>query len=180
MCPSSNKLSLYEIGETGLFIQNALIDAEGELLPEIEERINALMIEAPSRIDAAGHVLQELEHAAAACEIEKKRLADRQKWLEGNVDKLRSLMTNAIDMAFNGKLKLDTATYWTQKAKDSVSFELAEEMTLEQLQAERPDFVRTKLELNKAEIQAAYDREEPLPDSIFCNKTTGKRYLRWK
>lgn len=177
---ANKSLTLYDIAAEGQFITDCLIDAEGELTPEIEERLNALMTSGPDKMLAAGHILANLENAQSACEMEAKRLKDRAQAYAEGIDKLKSRMVAALDLAFNGKLKLDTMTLWTQKAKDSVSFDLGEEMTLESLQAERPDFVRVKLELNKQEIQAAYDREEPLPDSIFANKKTGARYLRWK
>lgn len=179
--PSPSKsISLYEVAAEGQFIQDCIIDAEGELLPEVEERLNALMIAGPDKLQAASHVLLNLETAAEACNAEAYRLKERAKTFEAGIEKLKSRMTAAIDLAFNGKVKTDTVTLWTQKAGDSYSVELAQEVSLEQLQKECPSFVRTKLELDRRAVQDAYNAEQPLPDSIFVIKTPGKRYLRIK
>jgi hypothetical protein len=175
-----NKLTLYEIGAEGQFITDCLIDTEGELTPEIEERLNALMIAGPDKIAAAGHVLANLEHAVAARKMEAQRHADVARSLEAGIDKLKARMTAALDLAFNGKLETLTGKFWTQKSADTYSVDLAEESSLAELQKERPDFVRVKMELDKTAIKDAFNREEPLPDSVFVTKTPGKRYLRYK
>jgi hypothetical protein len=176
----ASSLTLYEIGAEGQFIQDCLIDTEGELTPEIEERLNALMVAGPDKIQAAGHVLANLENAQAACEMEAKRLKDRAAAFDAGISRLKARMATALDLAFNGKLKTDTATFWTQAGPTTYAVDLAEESSLEELQKERPDFVRTKLELDKQAVKDAFNREEPLPDSIFVTKTEGRRYLRVK
>jgi hypothetical protein len=175
-----SSLTLYEISKEGAFIQDCLIDSEGELSPEIESRLDALMISGSDKLEAAAMVVRNLEVTQEACKAEAKRLSERAKAFEANVDRLKARMVVALDAAFNGKVKTDRFTLWTQKAGDSVSFDLADEYSLEQLQTEHPDFVRVKLELNKLAIQAAYNSEQPLPDSIFIDKKTGERYLRFK
>jgi hypothetical protein len=175
-----DKLSLYQISAEGQFIEQCLVDAEGELSPDLEERLNALMVSGPKTIQAAGHVLSNLEAAQVACEMEAKRLHDRAKSIEAGIDKLRSRMTAALDLAFGGKLDVGTHKFSTQKAPDTYVVELAQEASLEQLKAERPDFVRTKLELDKTAIKDAFNKEQPLPDSVFVIKNPGKRFLRVK
>ena len=175
-----SNLSLYQISMEGQFIMDCLTDNEGELTPELEERLNALMIAGPDKLEAATMVVRNLEGAAETCKAEAKRLMERAKAFEANTDRLKSRMVAALDMAFNGKVQTDKFTIWTQKAADTVAIELGQEATLEQLQSQRPDFVRTKLELNKVAVKAAYDRDEPLPDSLFVDKHIGGRYLRVK
>ena len=178
-----NKLTLYEISKEGQFIQNCLIEFEGEISPELESRLDALMIAGPDKIQAAGHVLANLEYAVAARKMEAARMAESAKAMEAGIDRLKARMVAALDMAFNGKLQTDTHTYWTQKGADTYAVvlgtdESGAEVSLEELQKERPDFVRTKLELDKTAIQNAYKQEQPLPDSIFVNPKPPSRYLR--
>jgi phage host-nuclease inhibitor protein Gam len=161
-------------------IQDMLIENEGELTPELENRLDALMIAGPDKIEAGAMVVRTLESSADACKNEAKRLLERARSFDANADRLKQRMVYALDAAFNGKVKTDRFTIWTQKSSDSTAVDLAEEFTLDQLQSEHPEFVRTKLELDKTAIKAAYDAETPLPDSVFVIKTEGKRYLRLK
>jgi hypothetical protein len=112
--------------------------------------------------------------------MEAARHTEVAKALEAGIDRLKARMTAALDLAFNGKLETPTGKFWTQAGPATYSVDLASEVSLEQLKAERPAFVRTKLELDKVAIKDAFNREEPLPDSVFVTKSEGRRYLRWK
>jgi hypothetical protein len=176
----ASSITLYEITKEGQLIHDCLIDSEGEITPEIEERLDLLLRAGSDKLEAASMVLANLETAQSACKAEAKRLSERAKNFESNAERLKARMVAAVDAVFGGKVKTDLVTVWTQKSPDTQSFDLAEECTLEALQKERPDFVRSKLELNRAAIKTAYDAGQPLPDSIFVDRREGTRYLRVK
>jgi hypothetical protein len=112
--------------------------------------------------------------------MEAQRHAEVAKALEAGIDRLKARMTAALDLAFNGRLETPTGKFWTQATAQTYSVELADNASLEDLKAERPDFVRTKLELDKTAIQNAFKQAQPLPDSVFVNPKPPTRYLRYK
>ena len=175
----SNKLTLYDISLEGMLIADILTENEGELTPELEARLDDLMREAPDRIEAAAMVLRQFEANAAICKHEIERLNERKVSFENQVDKLKERIRLAVDAAFNGKVKTPRFTIWTQKAADSVTFDLAEEFPLEMLQQDHPALVKTELKLDKAAIKAIYEcQPDTLPEAIFVNEKKGSRYLR--
>ena len=177
----SKKATLYDITLEGMIITDILTESEGELTPELESRLDALMREAPDRIEAAAMVLRQLEANAESCKHEADRLTERKKSFENQATRLKDRIRLAVDAAFNGKVKTPIFTIWTQKAADSVAFDLSEEFTLEMLQQDRPDLVKTELKLDKAAIKAVYEREpDTLPEAILVDKQEGSRYLRVK
>lgn len=174
------KLTLYQVAEEGLLIEQALIENEGELTPEIEERLGRLMMEGPNKIEAAAMVVRNLEAWEQQCKDEAQRLRERAQSFANNADRLKRLMTAALDNGFNGKVKTARFTLWTQKAPDTVAFDVREEFTLEMLQQDHPELVRTKLELDKAACKAMRERGDELPEALFAEENIGQRYTRIK
>lgn len=175
---ASGKLSLYEVAEEGLLIEQALIENEGEISPELEERLNRLMMEGPSKIEAAAMVVRNLEAWEQQCKDEAQRLRERAQSFANNAERLKHLMTAALDNGFNGKVKTAKFTIYTQKAPDTVAFDLREEFTLEMLQQDHPELVRTKLELDKPACKAMRERGDTLPEALFVEENIGRRYTR--
>lgn len=176
----SDKMTLYDISLEGLVIADILEANEGELTPELEERLNRLMQEGPDRIEAAAMVVRTIEANALACKAEAQRLAERAKGFENNVQRLKDRMTIALDCAFGGKVKTARFTIWTQKSADTTAFDLREEFTLEMLKEDNPELVRTKLELDKQACKRILEEAGELPESIFVDHSEGKRYARIK
>lgn len=172
--------NLYEIAEESLLI-NAFLEAnEGELTPEIEQRIDALMVEGPHKLEAAAMVVRNLEAFEEECAAESRRFAERARSFANNAKRLKDRMTMALDLAFNGKIKTAKFTIWTQKSPDTTAVDLREEFTLEMLKEDHPELVRTKLELDKNACKEVLDRGDELPESIFVEHNIGTRYTRIK
>lgn len=119
-------MNLYDISLEGLQIADLLIENEGELTPELEARLDELMIAGPERIEAAAMVVRHLEADMLACSQEAQRLAERAASFSRNVASLKRRMTFAVDAAFSGKVKTARFSIWTQKSADTVAFDLAE------------------------------------------------------
>lgn len=178
----SNRLTLYDIGLEGLVISDILTENEGELTPELEARIDELMRRAPDRVESAAMVVKQLDAYAQTCKQEATRLAERAASFTKNADRLKKLMVVAVDAAFNGKVKTARFSIWTQKAADSVSFDVGEGFTLEMVKQDHPDLVRTKEEisLNKIALEQIYKSGQPIPEAISATPKTGERYIRIK
>lgn len=172
------KMSLYDVAFEGMQLEDALIANEGELTPELEERLAALMKEGPERVEAAAMVVRNLKAFEDQCRAEAKRLVDRAKAFEANAERVKARILAAVDGAFSGKVKTARFTVWGQNAADHESFDVAEEFNLEMLQAEFPELVRTKLELDKTACKDLWDNGVELPESVVRTFNPGKRYLR--
>jgi hypothetical protein len=170
--------SLYDLSIEGLQIQDILAQNEGELTPELEQRLDELLQSGPSVLEAAAIVSKQLDADGDLCRQEGTRLLNRAAGFHGNAKKLRDRMRIALDCAFHGKIKTPKFTIWTQKSPDRTGFDLREESTLEALQEAAPEFVRVTLALNREALQEAYKRGESLPESIFVDERPGERYTR--
>jgi hypothetical protein len=168
------------MAEEWLIVSTMLEHSEGELTPEMEQRLDDLMAQGPDKLEAAAMVVRNLEAFEENCKAESRRLAERAQSFSNNAKRLKERMTMALDGAFHGKIKTPIFTIWTQKAPDTVAVDLREEFTLEMLQQDHPSLVRTKLELDKQACKAMVEKGDELPESIFVEKTEGKRYTRIK
>lgn len=173
--------TLYDLSKEGLEIFDMLEDNLGELTPELEARLDKLMLEGPQRLEAAAMVVRSLEANATACEAEAQRLRERAKAFDAQVGRLKARMTVCLDSAFNGKVKTPLFTIYTQKSADRVVAELVPGVTAEMLHKERPDLVRVKMELDREKCVAEFKDDEKrklLPDLLLFEEKEGTRSVR--
>lgn len=173
------KSTLYDLTAEGLEIFDMLEDNFGELSPELEARLDKLMLEGPQRLEAAAMVVRSLEANATACEAEAQRLRERAKAFDAQVDRLKARMTVCLDTAFNGKVKTPLFTIYTQKSADRVVAELVPGVTAEMLHQERPDLVRVKMELDREKVTRLWkDGDRAMPELILFEEREGTRSVR--
>lgn len=175
-----SKLTLYDLSLEGMVIQDILLENEGELTPELEARLDALMQAGPDRIEAAAMVVRTIEANASICKAEAARMLERAKSFENNVQRLKDRIVVAVDAAFSGKVKTPRFTVWTQRSASTVAFDLREEFTIDMLHEDLPEAVRIKKELNKTALREMYDAGIDLPESIYVEEVEGTKYLRIK
>lgn len=173
-------LSLYDLSQEGIEISEMLTEAMGELTPEIEKRIDAVLLNGPERIEAAAMVVKQLEAGAKACEDEADRLRERAKSFSDNASSLKKRMCFALDAAFHGKVKTPLFSIWNQTSADTTTADLAPGYTPEMLHQERPDLVRVKYEFDRQKAVAMYKAgdTEGMPDTLFFSENPGVRYVR--
>lgn len=172
--------TLYELTKEGLEIFDLLADNMGELTPELEQRLDALMMAGPDRLEAAAKVVRSMEANAKACEEESDRLRERGRSFANQADKLKQRMTFCLDAAFGGKVKTALFTIWTQKSADRTVAELLPGVTPEMLQEERPDLVRVKVELDRQKCVELFKAKDELPETLVFEEREGSRYVRIK
>ena len=103
--------NLMDVGIEAIAIQDALIEAQGELTPELESKLDALLANGAAALDSAAWVVRKLTADAEACKEESLRYENRAKSFMGQVDFLKGRMLFALDAAFNGKLKTEIRDY---------------------------------------------------------------------
>jgi Siphovirus Gp157 len=178
-----SKMSLYDVSLEGLQIFDLLEESQGELTPELEARLDTLLLDGPVAIERAAMVVKTLEQNAVSCEAEVDRLRERAKSFSDQASKLKLRMTLCLDNAFNGKVKTPLFTVWTQKSADRTVAELIPGVTPEMLHEERPDLVRVKMELDREKIVGLYKNPETrksLPELLLFEEKEGSRYVRIK
>jgi Siphovirus Gp157 len=175
-----SRMTLYSLSEEGIQISDILTENEGELTPELEARLDALMLSGQESMEAAAMVVKQLEGSATACEEESKRLRERAKAFSDNAQRLKDRMVVALDSAFNGKIKTPLFTIWAQSTAPTVVVDLAPGYTAEMLHDEHPKLVRVKMEIDRPAVLAAWKAGEELPETIFFGENPGTRYCRIK
>lgn len=170
--------TLYDLSREGLAIFDMLEESLGELTPELEARLDALMLEGPERLEAAAMVVRTLQSNARVCEEEAERLRQRAKAFEAQSDRLKERMTKCLDTAFGGKVKTPLFTIYTQKSADRTIAELVPGVTAEMLHEERPDLVRVKMELDRETCVAEFKAKNTLPDLLLFEEREGTRSVR--
>jgi hypothetical protein len=174
------KTTLYDLAMQGMEIEALLFDSVGEITPEIQEKMDALLVLGPDKIEAAAAVVRQLDMSAKMAEEEADRLRQRAKDFAAQASKLKERMTFALDSSFGGKIKTPKWTIWTQKNADRTVADLVPGVTAEMLQSDRPDLVRVKVELNREKVVAEYKAGRPLPELILFEEKEGSRYVRIK
>lgn len=175
-----SKMTLYDISIEGMQLESILTENDGELTPELEARMDALLLEGPQRIEAAAMVVRTLETSAEAAKAEAKRLTERAASFEANAKSLKQRICIALDAAFDGKVKTPLFTVWNQTSADTVSFELENGASFEDLITTNPEMVRVSYALDKKAIAELYKNNAPLPDAVVPMPAQGTRYVRIK
>lgn len=171
-------MKLYDIPMEFAALEQALVEAEGELSPELEQQFDDFLRGGKDKIEAASMVIRTLEREADACKAEATRLAERKTSHEKNADRLKKLVLIALDGAFGGKIKTPLFTIWGQTSAARQNFDLAPGCNLEELKGRVPEFVRTSYALDKDAVGTAVSGGKPLPEEIIVSDVPGTRFLR--
>jgi len=173
-------MNLYEVGKEGLELEELLAASEGELTPELEARFDAFLKGGKEKIDAACKVVRSIEASSQMLRDEADRMLQRSAAFEADAKRLKSRILGAVDAAFDGKVKTNLFTVWGQSTGTTTTFEIAPDADLATIQSFYPEVVRTKYELNKAELKTMHSQGKPLPSAVSVTENPGTRYLRIK
>lgn len=155
-------MKLYEIP---FAIRSALDSVEvdedtGEILGASD--LDAIEGEAAEKIENSGLYIKEVMSEIDALKSESERLTLRKRYLEKKVERIKALMLPAVD-ALGGKVK---GLKLTVSIGTSKSVEL-DDNALELLPSE---FIRTKVEADKAAIGKALKEGAELPGARLIEK----------
>ena len=160
-------MKLYEISSEWQQIELALEESAGDLTPELEARIQALIAGGTDKLEAAAKVVKSLEGQAEIAKAEAKRLTERSKALENQVQRLRGLMLPALQ-TLGGKVKTSLFSMFTQ-TRTNVIFALKPGVDIYDLPSK---FFRVaEPELNKVALKEAKAAGEQLPDCLDVQET---------
>jgi hypothetical protein len=169
-------MKLYDIPAEAEQIESLLEESQGELTPEIEQKLKDFVEGGKEKLEHAAAIVKSLTSQAGACKEEASRLSARKASLEANADRLKALMLTAVDGGFNGKIKTSFFTIWGQTSKATVSFSLAEGVDPWTIPEEFSRVVAP--ELDKVKLQQAHKEGKAIPEIIKCEEKPGIRFLQ--
>lgn len=163
--------TLYELTEEYRQLLDWMEDPEMD--PQtIQDTLEALGGEIEEKADGYAKVIRQLEADAAALKAEAKRMTNKQKTAEENIERLKKSLQRTMEIT--GREKIDTGLFkvWLQKTPESV---VMDEQYIENI-PER--FLRMRdPEINKQAIKEALSAGEDL-DGIAHLES--QRKLRFK
>jgi hypothetical protein len=101
-------LKLYQIEQEYMILADEIINNEGELTPELEDRlmINQDQLEAKGK--GYGYIIKDIESEIDVIDVELKRLAALKKQRTNAVDKLKTSLSQAMQLFDISELKTPT------------------------------------------------------------------------
>jgi DNA repair exonuclease SbcCD ATPase subunit len=164
-----DKMKLYEIGKELAAINDQLIDAQGEISPDLEKRLDELQL---ALVDKATgirkwYAIIETDGAAVATEI--SRLQRIQKQNENLQTRLKNYIKHNMELADIKKLETAIGTFTVCKNPDSV------EIIPEQVPEEYLDIVPEHYELNKERLTKDVKSGKIVPGTKLINDKTHVR-----
>lgn len=88
--------NIYQISQDLLDIFSEIEDNDGELTPELEEKLNVTQDDFKSKLKSYAEIVKNLQTDISAIKEEKKRLSDLQASKERTIERLQSVMATAI------------------------------------------------------------------------------------
>lgn len=180
-------MSLYQVTQEGMLLEELLTESMGELTPELEARMDELMAGGSDKIHAAVMVVKKILMDAELCraeaapfKAEAERLEARAKSHEKNAESLKSRIVIALDAAFGGKIKSATMTAYTQKAADKISIALAADVDASELAKTSPMLMTTNYSINNAAVKDHKKLTGSYPAEFAVEETPGRRFLQVK
>lgn len=164
------KLSLYDLADAQVSIDDLLDESGGELTPEIEERLEAIRGQFNDKVDRICELRQNRIRAAEACEAEAKRLSKRAEAAKRGADSLKTYLMSGLIRAGMAKLKTAKWTVWIQKSPASIRWTKA----LEELPI---GFRRITVAADIEQAQALRKEGKALPDGFVVEQGEHIRIL---
>ncbi len=177
---SDQRMSLYEIGIEGQEIELLLTENLGEITPEIEARMDALLAGGPDKMDAAAAVWERLENQMNFCKRKADEYAAKAGRFERDMKGLEARMQYALTNAFNGNLRTPSHNYWLGKSAGSTTIEVAADADLISLEKEDAEVVKHTRSLDTATIRNRLKLGLPIPNAVKIESFPGTKYLMFK
>lgn len=115
--------NLYKLGTELKLIDDEIIDAEGEITPELEKRLDETSLSFNQKVGGIVKWTQNLKGKKEAIKEEVKRLQKRLQFAENLDNRLRDYMKSGMENAECKKIEFDTVTISIQKNPPSVEIE---------------------------------------------------------
>jgi hypothetical protein len=135
-------MKLYELTKELQELYNQIVEADGEITPEVEKELDTVEGDLATKMESIGNLLRNLDleasHYAAKADLvkaEAKRLADKEKAIAGRIEAIKGYCVHCLEAA--GLSKVKSASY-------SYSIRQTEKVEADSLEGISEDFIRVK------------------------------------
>ena len=156
------KIALYQIEQEYMLLADEIIANEGELTPELEERLKINQDQLETKGKGYGYIIKDIEAEIMAIDIEIKRLTAMKKQRFNAVEKLEEPLKQAMLLHDISELKTPTL---------KISFRKSESVFIENpelLDKNYVTVVRTESP-NKVAIKDAIKRGETVVGAVIVS-----------
>jgi outer membrane murein-binding lipoprotein Lpp len=161
----SRPLTLYDLGAEWVALEAALLEAGGEVTPEVEQALAALGELEASKVDAYAFLVRNLEGYADRVRAEEQALAAKRKAAENSARRLKERLLGHLELRGLDKLAGSIWTAARQANPASVEVLVPPE--------ELPEAYRVvTVEANKRQLLADLKAGTPLPGVASVAPTT--------
>lgn len=167
--------SLYELTVEAKWILDCLEFNAGELTPEMELDIAAIMSESKEKMIGAVHVRQLLSNRSRVLREEIARLKDRDGATAKQSEKLNSLINSCLETVWSGKLETDFFTLYQQQNPPSHIVETSPDADLSSLPDE---FVKKEISIRHKAVIDLWKQTGKPPAGFTVQEIPGKKGLR--
>lgn len=152
--------SLYDITEELRSFQEALIENDGVISDEMEERFDELLDMEEEKTEGYIRVIRDLEATASAVKEEEDRLKKRRRALERSADELKDRLCEAMEIRGQEVRETDLGKVRVQEAsRRSLNVQVDAEAL--------PDrFQRVSVKPDKREIRAALEDGDEVAEEV--------------
>lgn len=118
------KIALYQIEQEYISLANQIIDNEGELTEELETALMINQEQLEQKGKGYGYIIKDIEAEIDAIDVEIKRLSAMKKSRTNAVDKLKTTLSDAMQLFQISELKTPTL---------KISFRKSESVEVEEI-----------------------------------------------
>ena len=102
------KVALYQIEQEYMILADEIISNEGELTPELEARLTINQDQLEAKGKGYGYIIKDIESEIDAIDIEIKRLTGMKKQRNNAVERLKTSLSDAMQLFEISELKTPT------------------------------------------------------------------------
>lgn len=162
-------MQLYKLTDEIALITDTIIDAEGEISPELERRLDATKIEFKEKSTAIAKWTFDIAGTEAALDEEIKRLQHKKKVAANLQERLKAYVKSCMERSGIFKIESPTVTLAIQRNPPSIEI-VDEEMIPVSFKNEK-----IIISIDKAGIKSAIEKGETVPGAKMI---TDKTHLR--
>lgn len=147
------KVALYTIEQEYMILADEIISNEGELSPELEERLMINQDQLEQKGKGYGYIIKDIESEIDAIDIELKRLSLLKKSREKAVDRLKESLSQAMQLFDISELKTPTLKINFRKSESlEVDMPFLDKKYIKSVTTESADKIAIKAALKNGEV----------------------------
>jgi lipopolysaccharide biosynthesis regulator YciM len=158
-----NELTMFDMAQLFTEIYSVIADQEGELIPEVENKLQALFEKAATKADSAQFIISKYENDADYYKLEAKKYTAMARKCENVVDKVKERLISMMEAANLTELQGNNI-----KVKMS---DTAGEIIVDNVNKLPPSCITVRTEANKTAIRVMLQKGEVPGAHLQINKS---------